>query len=207
MPLGAAAGQVAGVIHDLGPECVVVSCSLPALLPGARRMVVAAQDAGTPAVVGGRGFGTDGRRAERLGANGWAADVVELADLVEATAGFSMPSARFDYPGTAEYATLRQEAGVVTDRVRALLEGPDDHSGAVDAAVWLLKALAASLLLDDSDILSEDVDWFTSRAPITGLSVSRLLEALLHALPETLTVAKARVRAEVERAQPPTGGK
>ncbi len=60
------------------PEALVLSCTLPAALPGARASIRAAHAAGVPVLAGGRGFGADGRRARALGADAWTADPREI---------------------------------------------------------------------------------------------------------------------------------
>jgi hypothetical protein len=61
---------------------VVVSCSVPIFLGGAKRSIQAAHAAETPALAGGRAFGPDDLRARRLGADGWAPDAVAAAHLL-----------------------------------------------------------------------------------------------------------------------------
>ena len=69
-------------LAEAGAVAVVVSCSVPIFLGGALRSVQAAQSAGVPVLVGGRGFGPDDLRARRLGADGWAPDAVAAARLL-----------------------------------------------------------------------------------------------------------------------------
>lgn len=182
-PTGTSAGQLAALVHDIGPAAVVITCSLPSLLPGARRLVVAAQDAGTPVIAGGRAFGTNPRRAQLVGANGWAGDVTASGDVVRAQAGFSQPSYRFEHASTADYARIRQRLGPITERMRATLTrkaGPEDE--VLDSALFLLRSLLSSLLIDDETVLQEDLAWALSRNEHGGPPVSPALSAIRQAL-------------------------
>jgi methanogenic corrinoid protein MtbC1 len=69
-------------VAEAGAVGVVVSCSVPIFLGGAQRSVQAAQAAGVPVLVGGRGFGPDDLRARRVGADGWAPDPATAARLL-----------------------------------------------------------------------------------------------------------------------------
>ena len=60
-------------LHQTGPDAVALSCMLPIRLPRAHAAIAACRAAGVPVIAGGRGFGPDGRYAERLGADAWAA--------------------------------------------------------------------------------------------------------------------------------------
>ncbi|WP_443046947.1 cobalamin B12-binding domain-containing protein [Streptomyces sp. HB2AG] len=70
-------------LHATGPEVVALSCSLPVRLPTAHATITACQAAGVPVLVGGAGFGADGRYADLLGADAWAATATEAADRLE----------------------------------------------------------------------------------------------------------------------------
>jgi methanogenic corrinoid protein MtbC1 len=69
-------------LAEAGAVGVVISCSVPIFLGGARRSIQAAQAAGVPVLVGGRAFGPDDLRARRLGADGWAPDPAAAADVL-----------------------------------------------------------------------------------------------------------------------------
>ncbi|GAA1633804.1 cobalamin B12-binding domain-containing protein [Actinoplanes couchii] len=60
-------------LHQTGPDAVALSCMLPTRLPRAHAAITACRAAGVPVIAGGRGFGPDGRWAQRLGAHAWAA--------------------------------------------------------------------------------------------------------------------------------------
>lgn len=190
VPPGTRPGQVASAIHESGPLAVLVSCALPALLPGARRLVVTAQDAGTPCLVGGRAFGSSDRRARRIGADGWASDIVTAAEVVAAHAGFAGPSERLEHASASDYSVVRGELGRLTAALQEVLPQGRDESGngVLELALWLARSLLAALLCDDRSILDEDVGWVASR--IGPAAVTELLAALHDGLPERAPIAR-----------------
>ncbi|WP_244945522.1 cobalamin B12-binding domain-containing protein [Couchioplanes caeruleus] len=54
-------------LHQTGPDAVALSCSIATRLPRAHAAITACRSAGVPVIAGGRGFGPDGRWAQRLG--------------------------------------------------------------------------------------------------------------------------------------------
>jgi methanogenic corrinoid protein MtbC1 len=71
--------------HDLreylattAPDALVVSCTRPANLPGARACIAAGHDADVPVAVGGRAFGDNAERATALGADARAPTLTAL---------------------------------------------------------------------------------------------------------------------------------
>ena len=64
------------------PIAVAVSCSISAHLEGAQRSIAAVHAAGRPALAGGPAFGHDGRRADAIGADGWAPSVADADALL-----------------------------------------------------------------------------------------------------------------------------
>jgi len=194
LPPGTRAGQLASAIHDHGPAAVAISCALPALLPGAHRLVMASQDAGTPAIVGGRGFGSDATRARGLGADGWARDTVSASATVAAHAGFSRPSLRMTHPAFGEYTTLIRHLPAITEAIDEAVS----TETAVDAALWLVRSLASALVCDDPAILHEDVAWHRSRSRVGAPAVDPLLEVINASLPLGSTIASALLTSALE---------
>ena len=74
------ARHLTAMLHDDGPDVVALSCALPTALPAARQTIELARSAGIPVVVGGRGFGPQGRWGLALGASNWAADARTAGD-------------------------------------------------------------------------------------------------------------------------------
>jgi methanogenic corrinoid protein MtbC1 len=55
------ARQLAPMLQELGPDVTAISCALPARLFDAREMIEVSRSAGVPVLIGGRGFGPQGR--------------------------------------------------------------------------------------------------------------------------------------------------
>ncbi|WP_407664872.1 cobalamin B12-binding domain-containing protein, partial [Micromonospora tarensis] len=75
------AAHLVSYLHRYDAHAVALACALPMRLPHAHRMIEACRRSDVPVVVGGRGFGADGRWARRLGV-AWAPDAPAAAELV-----------------------------------------------------------------------------------------------------------------------------
>ena len=97
-------------IHELGPRAVLLSCSISAFLPLARRQVEAVRETGTPVVVGGSAFDAAGRRARAIGATAFAGSGPEAAELIAALPSVHRPGAD---EGTYRVLCVREGHGAV----------------------------------------------------------------------------------------------
>ena len=181
---------------------VVVSCSVPIFLGGALRSVQAAQSAGVPVLVGGRGLGPDELRARRLGADGWAPDPVAAADLLgswrqQAPAVGRRPAGMLDTE-PLELEAVRPE--LVEAAMGELFLRFPPLAGYSEAQLsrsredlgYILQFLEAALLTDDQRIfLDEFLPWLTRVLTSRGLPAAvvavglEALEAVLHAFPRS----------------------
>ncbi|MYW01458.1 cobalamin-dependent protein [Streptomyces sp. SID3343] len=166
LPPGTGAGELARMLPDSGAGAVALGCTMSTALPGARAMVEVARRVGVPVLVGGPGFGVDGRWAGIVGANGWAPDATRAADLLAGP----------DWPVTATPAPrLRHLPDAAHDGV-GLLRAPLVAAGlsamAVperepcdstmrDGLLTAVDALAVSLFLDDEEVFLSFTRWFT----------------------------------------------
>jgi methanogenic corrinoid protein MtbC1 len=207
------AAHLTQFIHDVGPDVVALSCSLSTSLPRARAMIEAARGGGVPVIAGGRGFGTDGRLAALLGANGWAASAPAAADMLAAP----------DWPRFTDRAP---ELRLVDDASSRLWDEIDPLTDAVEDELLrrfpamaeydeparartredvhhILDFLAAALYVDDVDLFGEFVGWLDAllearHVPATALTAG--LDAVAAVLPplprasEFVTEAAARRR-------------
>lgn len=64
------------------PSFLAISCTNPLALFGAARVAAASARLGIPTLAGGAAFGSDGRRAARLGIDGWASDPAAASSLL-----------------------------------------------------------------------------------------------------------------------------
>lgn len=146
------------------PSAVVLSCSLPTALPAAMGAVDAVHDLDLPVYVGGRAFGSSRRRADSIGADGWARDAAGAAALVR-------PSQ--DQQGPARDSSVRLEAhwarrvllpAWVTDAADELNStAPAAPGGVLDGTGpdlhHVLETASVCLLLDDPTLLDEQCAW------------------------------------------------
>lgn len=65
------------------PDVVVISCTVPLFLPGARRCFAAVAELGLPAMAAGAAFGHADTRARRLGASGWIGPSASLTAALD----------------------------------------------------------------------------------------------------------------------------
>ncbi len=190
-------------IQDSGPSAVLLSCSLSAFLPLARRQIEAVRDTGTPVVVGGAAFDPDGRRAATLGATGFATSVVGLADLVRSLPTAVRSAPPLTHHGAEEALVLLGQRESLADRVEQHLLASLDLAGTDDLTRgdgWfrvlseqlplLVGSVAGALVCDDPQIVVHALSWaqevLTARsAPVAARPAleAGLLDAL-HDLPE-----------------------
>ncbi|WP_241825390.1 cobalamin B12-binding domain-containing protein [Micromonospora sp. CB01531] len=97
------AAHMVSYLHRYDAYAVALACALPLRLPHAHRMIEAYRRADVPVVVGGRGFGDDGRWARRLGVP-WAPDAADL--VADERALHAVPPARLDHLADDEYASV-----------------------------------------------------------------------------------------------------
>lgn len=199
-PASTHAAQLASLVHDDGYHAVAVSCSLPANLVGARKMVVAALDTGTPVIAGGTAFGADDTRARLLGATAWAPNAAAARSLVDSLRTASVEFQAADSEAQAEYTFLEATRSDVTDCLaERLVDGsPGDHH-LVNAAAWMFRSLLAGLLCDDPSILSHQVAWQRRRADTADAPHPRtILATLLDCLPREAALAGEWVDAALQ---------
>lgn len=188
------ADDLAGYLPSVDASALVVSCTRPAALLGARACVAAGHGAGVPVVVGGRAFGDGPERWQRIGADAHASRLSDLPGLLETW----QPD-----PGAAERragdvppavtALLEHRAAVADDLVATLAAGGLPGRPLAPAAGDLVDTLAAARFLDDPRLLADQARWVAAlldRHDGVAVTADELLAAL--------GGAAARVSAEVE---------
>ena len=188
-------------VARIRPLALLVSCSVSIHLPGALRSIEAGHRAGVPVVAGGRGFGPDGQRAMRLGADAWAAGIDDLSDLLDRWERYATPAVIATAAGIGdEHLRLQAAAGAVVARsLRALrVRGLEPSATNV---TYLVQALVAATLTDDVRLLTEAVAWLTDFLATRGFpanAAGAMIEVIARCLPPELTGASGlieRVRA------------
>ena len=173
-------------LHQTGPDAVALSCMIPTRLPRAHAAITACRSAGVPVIAGGRGFGADGRFAQRLGADAWAATGEEA---VERLATEWPPPYTFTADplttslGDEEYTHLvRSRPQLIATALSRLpaVHPPAQHydQNEIDATAedlgHIADFLAAALYVGAEEIFTDFTDWtadvLTSRdVPVSAL--------------------------------------
>jgi methanogenic corrinoid protein MtbC1 len=167
-------------VAEVGAVAVVVSCSVPIFLGGAKRSIQAAHAAEIPALVGGRAFGPDDLRARRLGADGWAPDAVAAAHLLmvwrRQPPEVAKPAASASERESLELEAARPELVQATMNELFLRFPPLAGYSETQLARtredldYILQFLEAALLTDDPRIfLDEFLPWLTRVLTSRGL--------------------------------------
>jgi methanogenic corrinoid protein MtbC1 len=178
--------SLGGFLHDLAPEAVAISCSVATGLPRARAMIEAAHEAGALALVGGRGFGADGRLADRLGADVWAPTAKAAVRALEDPPPRQGPRPVPEHAGLDEHAELSLRRARVVEAAFALLGRRFPPLARFDAQQvartredlgYIVDFLGTAVYADDPALFEGFTDWLqdllTSRGvPESALAVS-----------------------------------
>lgn len=199
------ADQLAGILHDLGPHAVAVSCVVPANLPGARRVVETARAGGTPVVAGGAGFGADGRWARVIGANQWAPFAMEASGVLESLPSVTGPAPPLDHPRMVEHHIVEHRRRGMLAEIGRRWEG-FEVSRTSDFASWAIRSLSAALLVGDREVFDGYVRWLVHAYRPRGISepeVTWLLEQMAAGLGDEAPTAAAWLAAAARLAAAP----
>ncbi|WP_341716028.1 cobalamin-dependent protein [Micromonospora sp. FIMYZ51] len=183
------AAHLVSYLHRQDAEAVALACALPMRLPHAHRMIEACRRSDVPVVVGGRGFGTDGRWARRLGVP-WAPDAPTAAELLadERALRANIP-ARLAHLADDEYAALVRRRPELIDSALAhlaqRLPATRDYTSAqLDSTVsdlgFILDFLAAALYVDDGSLFAEFVTWLIAILDSRGVPAVAVETTLDH---------------------------
>jgi methanogenic corrinoid protein MtbC1 len=189
-------------IHEQGPRAVLLSCSLSAFLPLARRQVEAVRETGTPVVVGGSAFDAQGHRARTIGATAFAVTANDVAALLGALPSAVPPAPPLTHPGANEaYVVFGDRETLAEDAERLLLQtlAASDSAEVIRDEGWLrvlddqlphlVGSVAGALIADDPTIVTDALDWAEvvlrhRDAPVrTGPALRTSLREALHDLP------------------------
>ncbi|MCI4061079.1 cobalamin-dependent protein [Micromonospora sp. R77] len=183
------AAHLVSYLHRYDADAVALACALPMRLPYAHRMIEACRRADVPVLVGGRGFGDDGRWAARLGVP-WAPDAPSAADLVaDERALRRVTPARLDHLADDEYASLVKRRGELIDSaladLRERVPSVNDYTDAqLDSTIsdlgYIVDFLAAALFVDDGTLFTEFVGWLVSILTSRGVPAGAVGLTLEH---------------------------
>ncbi|MGW0177970.1 cobalamin B12-binding domain-containing protein [Nocardia sp. NPDC003345] len=200
-------------LHQHNTDAVLLSSSLPTRLPTAHATITACQAAAVPVLVGGAAFGTDGRYARMLGADGWAPDARGAAAEIERVvrrpprASARTPS-RPPTPRTdGEYALVtRAKADLVTGVLADLgnTYPPMDaytefqRERTAEDIAHIVDFLASALYVDDDVLFGSFIAWTTGVLAARGVPAPALdlvLDSLSVRLPESARAQRILHRA------------
>ena len=198
------ARYLGGYLQHLRPDAMILSCTVPAALAGARAIVRAAAAVGVPTLVGGRALGADPSRAAALGASGWAATPQEVATVLPGLRLRREPlpaPCRPDAEEQAEALMHTRELFVLARLAWGEAPGAaclhDLDAGADAAADHAIHALAATVLTGDSSVLRDADAWLVALLTARGCepeAVAQLWAALAGALGDQFPTARALLR-------------
>ncbi|BCJ56642.1 cobalamin B12-binding domain-containing protein [Micromonospora endophytica] len=183
------APHLVSYLHRHDAYAVALACALPMRLPHAHRMIEACRRSDVPVVVGGRGFGTDGRWARRLGVL-WAPNGPAAADLLtDERALRAVTPASLAHLADDEYAALVRRRPELIDSALAHLArrmpatrdyDPAQLDSTVNDLGFILDFLAAALYVDDGSLFTEFVDWLVTILDSRGVPAAAVLATLEH---------------------------
>ncbi|MFI6243086.1 B12-binding domain-containing protein [Micromonospora sp. NPDC050795] len=183
------AAHLVSYLHRYDAHAVALACALPMRLPYAHRMIEACRRSDVPVVVGGRGFGTDGRWARRLGV-AWAPDAPSAAELIaDERALRAAPPARLAHLADDEYASLVRRRGELIDSALAELRERVPAARAYTAAQLdstvsdlghIVDFLAAAVYVDDPTLFTEFVEWLSEILGSRGVPAGAVVLPLEH---------------------------
>lgn len=197
-------------------DSLAVSCSLPNSFRGVVSLTDVAHAAGLPVMVGGRAMGADQSRALALGADAWAPDAETAARIlarwrddppaVDSTSHPSEPQA------VALFDRVRELVDEISgeDRISSIVVPSSPHGVRADQVLThLLECLAAGLLVDDSTVFVDLIDWMfdlfaARRLDPNGIAVA--LEAIAPHVEIVSPLALPVIAEGVERLRTRVGG-
>ncbi|MGX4654852.1 cobalamin B12-binding domain-containing protein [Micromonospora sp. SCSIO 07396] len=183
------AAHLVSYLHRHDAYAVALACALPMRLPQAHRMIEACRRSDVPVVVGGRGFGLDGRWARRLGA-AWAPDAPGAADLVADERTLRrVPPADLAHLADDEYASLVKRRGELIDsavadllaRVPSVVDyTPAQWDATTGDLGYIVDFLAAAVYVDDAALFTDFVSWLVSILTSRGVPAGSVADTLGH---------------------------
>jgi methanogenic corrinoid protein MtbC1 len=164
------AADLEAYLGEIEPTALILSCSVPTNLPGARASIRAAHTAGVPVIAGGPGFGKDDRLARAVGADGWAADPRRIEailqtwapDIEAAEGGAVAPGPDLEVIRGRRLRILAGAVEEVTATVEPATVAALGHRNWEDMTL-AFDSLAAALTVADPTILSDFARWHAER--------------------------------------------
>jgi methanogenic corrinoid protein MtbC1 len=191
-PLASSAGQMVAWIHDEGPECLVLSCTMPANLEQAMRVAAVAHKAHLPLIAGGRAF------AETPGASELGVDTVDnFSQLVARLDDRRIAPPEAIFEGTAR--RLTELEGWCPELNAAMVDGVQDLDFTGDPvadALWVARAFVSAVACLDPAIIEHQLTWQQRRheaaGVVSGVRLGQVLrDAVASVVPAQLPAVEA----------------
>ena len=211
------AEDLAAFLGDDPPVAVAITCSMPMSLGGTWRTVTALRALGMTVVCGGRGFGPYGRWGLDLGADLWAQDFADGADLLLAAIEAPRPRPREpagDPDAVAELRVVRRDIEHLAEQATQtalaawpFLRGSDAAQIATrEDLLATLRTVASATIVGDEGLVADYVAWFESVLAARALPVAYVSTAfalLLDVLPTGLPLSRGMAIAGLDACSVP----
>ncbi|MFL1904858.1 cobalamin-dependent protein [Streptomyces tauricus] len=172
-------------------QAVLLSSSIPTLLPGAHNAISSCQGAGLPVLAGGAAFGPQGRYARLMRAE-WAKDAPDAAALLgrltpSGTHATRLPDLDLPHLGDQEYTMVRRTKLQLVKQTLADVEerSPETREYSqyqmertVEDIDFIVSYLATALYVDDPDLFTRFITWTADILAARGVPPRCLLPAL-----------------------------
>ena len=177
-------------------HAVVLSCTMPAFLPGASRCISAVADLGLPAVAAGAGFGSGPGRARRMGASAHVGAMDDPTAVLDAT----LPPANHGAGPCIEAMRLELAARSITASCMALFKLRVPRMASYTQAQlahteqdldWILCHLGVALTFAEDGIFHEFTSWLQDVLVSRGVAPT-VLTTSLAIMAEVLAAADLR---------------
>ncbi|MGC5567990.1 cobalamin B12-binding domain-containing protein [Streptomyces sp. FR-108] len=154
-------------------QAVLLSSSIPTLLPGAHNAISSCQGAGIPVLAGGAAFGPQGRYARLMRAE-WAKDACDAATLLDrhlappGAHAARLPDLDLPHLADQEYTMVRRTKPQLVKQTLADVEegfpGTRHYSEyqrerTVEDIDFIVGYLATALYVDDPDLFTRFITW------------------------------------------------
>jgi methanogenic corrinoid protein MtbC1 len=168
-------------------DALAVSCNVPLFFDGVASLAAAAHRQGTAVIAGGRGLGSDERRASMLGADAWAEGADEAALVIDGWRATPPTTFRERLPAPAAAGALQEQVEAVADQAVAALLLALPRMETYTAAqlertredlVYIVLFVRAALMVEDATVLHHFIDWVAALLDARGVPLAALDQSL-----------------------------
>ncbi|MFF1696149.1 B12-binding domain-containing protein [Streptomyces sp. NPDC058257] len=179
-------------VHRTRAQAVLLSSSIPTLLPGAHNAIASCQSVGVPVLAGGAAFGPQGRYARLMRAE-WAEDAPGAATLLgrnlmePGVLAARLPDLDLPHLGDQEYTMIRRTKVQLVKQTLADVEDgfPEmrryseyQRERTVEDIDFIVGYLATAVYVDDPALFTRFITWTADILAARGVPPRCLLPAL-----------------------------